>query len=170
MATQNWIPLIEYSSRYNISLSTLRRRIKTHSILFKLENGKYFILDDSSQLAPTVAPTSESKINENPIESPAFVLPDKMEASVLASANRLVEELKAAYAKILQEKEVQIGLLKEQILDLNMLVNLLEKQSEAKISKANQNEGKTFGKESSPNQEEVKPLDVENFYFPEIEI
>ncbi|NBX75428.1 MAG: hypothetical protein EBQ92_02655 [Proteobacteria bacterium] len=39
-----WLPLIEYSIKSGVSLSTIRRKIKSNSIQFKLEKGKYLIL------------------------------------------------------------------------------------------------------------------------------
>ena len=53
---------------------------------------------------------------------------------MLTSANRLVEEIKAAYAKILQEKEEQIAQFKEEVADLRMLVRILEESSNKKVS------------------------------------
>lgn len=41
-----WVPLVEYSVRKSISLSTLRRYIKTNRIEFKKEKGRYLIFDD----------------------------------------------------------------------------------------------------------------------------
>src|SRR5579862_5088611 len=101
MATGEWIPLQNFSVKYGISLSTLRRRIKANTIPFKLEHGKYFILDEDSKGAQSpeprsTSPTAHESLTVSEIHSPSFV-----EASVLSSANRLVEEIKAAYAKIL---------------------------------------------------------------------
>ena len=42
----SWLPLTEYSTKYRISVSTLRRRIKTDDIKFRFEDGKYFIMDE----------------------------------------------------------------------------------------------------------------------------
>ncbi|MFM8269805.1 MAG: hypothetical protein ACKN9V_06405 [Pseudomonadota bacterium] len=39
-----WLPLIEYSIKSGVSLSTIRRKIKSNSLSFKLEKGKYLIL------------------------------------------------------------------------------------------------------------------------------
>ena len=39
-----WLPLIEYSIKSGVSLSTIRRKIKSNSIPYKLEKGKYLIL------------------------------------------------------------------------------------------------------------------------------
>src|SRR6186713_1555773 len=47
MSLTNWLPLVDYSNKYRISISTLRRRIKLESIPFKLDSGKYFIIDES---------------------------------------------------------------------------------------------------------------------------
>lgn len=132
----SWLPLLNYSTKYNISLSTLRRRIKARSIEFKLDQGKYLILDSGAQ-------TPATSIRENiHVTTPmAAAIPKRdtkniqdsnfVEASVLTSANRLVEEIKSAYAKILQEKEEQISQLKEEIVDLRMLVRILEDSSKS---------------------------------------
>ena len=55
----SWLPLLNYSTKYNISLSTLRRRIKARSIEFKLDQGKYLILDSGAQ-TPAATPIREN--------------------------------------------------------------------------------------------------------------
>ena len=47
-----------------------------------------------------------------------------------ASANRLLGELKKAYAQILQEREEQIINLKEEVVDLKTLVRVLESEND----------------------------------------
>jgi hypothetical protein len=37
---------MEYANRRGVSLSTLRRYIKAKKIQFKIENGRYLVLDD----------------------------------------------------------------------------------------------------------------------------
>ncbi|MDZ4677242.1 MAG: hypothetical protein SGI74_06990 [Oligoflexia bacterium] len=134
MASTQWLPLLSYSAKYGISLSTLRRRIKSSTINFKQENGKYLIADEIDDVRVTQPqqqskPTSQSTQNfHQETQSASLQTSTFVEASVLTSANRLVEELKAAYAKILQEKEEQISLLKEEVVDLRMLVRILEDQ------------------------------------------
>lgn len=46
--TDSWLPLAEYSIKNNVSISTLRRRIKTNEIKFKFDEGKYFLFDQNS--------------------------------------------------------------------------------------------------------------------------
>jgi len=133
----SWLPLLNYSTKYNISLSTLRRRIKARSIEFKLDQGKYLILDDSAsaQTTAVVSTPKKAEVKAHHQEMPTASVSSEIshsnfvEASVLTSANRLVEEIKSAYAKILQEKEEQISQLKEEIVDLKMLVRILEDTS-----------------------------------------
>ena len=43
----NWIPLMDYAIKNGVSLSTLRRHIKANKIQYRVENGRYLLLDDS---------------------------------------------------------------------------------------------------------------------------
>jgi hypothetical protein len=51
--TNGYLPLTEYSSKYKVSISTLRRRIKADDVNYVFEDGKYFLLD-----SPTIGPVS----------------------------------------------------------------------------------------------------------------
>lgn len=44
--SSQWLPLADYSMKYRISVSTLRRKIKAEDIQFRFDDGKYFILDE----------------------------------------------------------------------------------------------------------------------------
>jgi len=44
---ENWLALNEYANKHQVSISTLRRRIKSNKIKYKLDDGKYFLEDDS---------------------------------------------------------------------------------------------------------------------------
>lgn len=125
MEQQSWLPLIEYSNKHQISISTLRRRIKDNSILFKLEDGKYFIVDDSVEKAAR---------GRKPIAMPNFMATEKLSphSFEMASPTRsdVLEELKKAYMASLQGKEEQIFLLREEVTDLKTLVRVLESENE----------------------------------------
>lgn len=45
MNPDQWLVLTDYASKYRVSVSTLRRRIKNEQIRFKFQNGKYFVFD-----------------------------------------------------------------------------------------------------------------------------
>ena len=41
-----YLSLVDYAAKYRISLSTLRRRIKNKEVQFKVDKGRYLIIDD----------------------------------------------------------------------------------------------------------------------------
>ena len=50
ISSNHWLPLTEYALRSGMSISTLRRKIKSNSIEFKMEEGRYLIhRDDLSE-------------------------------------------------------------------------------------------------------------------------
>jgi hypothetical protein len=203
MNTETWLPLLDYSSKYKISMSTLRRRIKAEDIKFKFDDGKYLISDeplgahqrihrpslksDGSLMGTPAAklnsaansdystkrfhasafdsgnfglgtvqqtPTSSAKFEFNPgvlgaatstlggSPSAAHLFvqskpnpaekKESVDENVLSVANRLLNELKKAYMQILQEKEEQILLLKDEVADLKTLVRVLEDENQRK--------------------------------------
>jgi archaellum component FlaC len=121
------LSLIEYSTKHNISISTLRRRIKDKSIDFTEENGKYFIYESSHP----------EYLNRNTLDIQKKALEKVIESKTLVSnelgfsaAAKMLEELKKAYTQILHEREEQIIQLKEEITDLKTLVKVLESENE----------------------------------------
>lgn len=149
----SWLPLTDYATKYKISVSTLRRRIKGDDIRFRFEDGKYFIMDEpmgthqrvhrpsqESDLALVGAHQGMMKGNEHMAvsskdEIKAQDLSDKTvkvnkDEPILTAANKLLNELKKAYTQILQEKEEQILQLKEEVSDLKTLVRVLESEND----------------------------------------
>lgn len=43
---KHWLPLTEYALRSGMSISTLRRKIKSNTIAYKMEEGRYLIQSD----------------------------------------------------------------------------------------------------------------------------
>lgn len=118
----SWLPLNDYANRHKLSVSTLRRRIKSQKIKFRLEDGKYFIFDEVSE--PSAPMTTHTKETIETFSSASqagevATLPMKL----------LLEELKRAYLDSLQSKEDQILHLKQQVSDLKTLVMCLEKEN-----------------------------------------
>ncbi len=142
----SWLPLTEYSSKYHVSISTLRRRIKTDTIKYQFEDGRYLIFDQRPSLTSSppgkkevASPKVEAASLENKSAAPksfsAQVASEKTmggssEEPILTAANRLLSELKKAYTQILQEKEEQILHLKEEVSDLKTLVRVLESEND----------------------------------------
>ena len=142
MQSQNWLRLTDYASKYRISISTLRRRIKTGQIAFRFEEGRYFIVDEpggpgdtaSAMAQPASSATVKLPLRSAPGERQSVsvdeIVSDPAEEPILSSASRLLSELKRAYTSILQEKEEQIIQLKEEVSDLKTLVRVLEDDNE----------------------------------------
>ncbi len=142
--SSEWLPLTEYSSKYKVSISTLRRRIKTDEIKYQFDDGKYLILDEPVSTYQGVAknhrPSQDSSetTSSRPSQQHDSLVGAQLEKlslsagksdePVLTAANRLLTELKKAYTQILQEKEEQIFHLKEEIVDLKTLVRILEEK------------------------------------------
>lgn len=132
--TAEWLPLADYSMKHRISVSTLRRRIKTEDIKFRFDDGKYFIMDtpasthqrdhrpspnsDESLMGASTAQQFSERVNKIVKDEP-----------ILTAANKLLSELKKAYTQILQEKEEQLLHFKEEVTDLKTLVKVLENEN-----------------------------------------
>ncbi|MCB0415632.1 MAG: hypothetical protein KDD50_14940 [Bdellovibrionales bacterium] len=172
MTQDTWITLAEYSQKYKVSQSTLRRRIKGKKVEYRFENGKYIIKnlplsdhtidysfkDDSPNLKGHRSPQHQSIVSTHTHESQAFDSPsegqglgevftseqampavekpeveetsDYIEDSpMIASATNLLREIKKAYGLVLQEKQEQILILKDEISNLQMLVQILENEN-----------------------------------------
>lgn len=148
---------MDYSAKYRVSLSTLRRRIKAGEIEYKFIEGKYLIKNSPllvGQAGPeTIAPPTLVTSQNQPVPSveargpgvvvnatmptPAPAVAAKEPAAPTSSVNEayiqstqtLLGEIKKAYALILQEKEAQIVHLKEEVADLKTLVRVLEDEN-----------------------------------------
>lgn len=44
-----WVPLMDYAVRIGVSLSTLRRHIKANKIAYRVEDGRYLVLDPTGE-------------------------------------------------------------------------------------------------------------------------
>lgn len=127
MTTHNWLPLMEYSAKFRVSLSTLRRRIKAGEIEYKLADGKYLLRDGPLQVvnsgSETIAPPTSVKSSNQEV-TPKETAPDHDQ--FWRSTQSLLNEIKKAYSLILQEKEELILQLKDEVADLKTLVRVLE--------------------------------------------
>lgn len=151
MEKDQWLRLTDYATKHQISVSTLRRRIKTGEIKYRFADGKYLIHDSATPLmSEPMSPLSSfaRQMTETATEAAPFMreMQERLnqlrgstgqanegkmgsqivDEPIFASANRLVGELKKAYMNVLQEKEEQIIQLKEEVTDLKTLVRVLE--------------------------------------------
>ena len=100
----NWIPLVEFSVQKGISLSTLRRYIKSNKIAWKLIEGRYLVMDDGSFVAPrNHAGHIDDSTHTGDIESRMKTL-----ETTLMAANEEIAELKTLLA-FYEEKWAQLS-------------------------------------------------------------
>lgn len=114
----SWLSILEYSYRHKVSLSTLRRRIKSQGIEHKMDSGRYLIKEDSGSENPDLS--SETHMNQESHSDDVMIL---------------VQELKKAYGMVLAEKEDMITQLKEEIQTQKKIISFLENE----INKENPN-------------------------------
>ena len=138
--TSSWLPLAEYSIKHHVSISTLRRRIKGEDMAYRFDDGKYFLLDETTTKPartethrPSLSRDQDNSVQAAPAENEIQNLADlpsrESGESVLTAANRLLVDLKKAYTQILQEKEEQIMFYKEETVDLKTLIKILESEN-----------------------------------------
>ena len=142
--TNSWLPLAEYSMKHQVSISTLRRRIKSDEVKFRFDDGKYLILDEDFSnvaIAEEHRPSLKSEVQmtsaqatrdrEVVVERQTNISFQTQETSesVISAANRLLLDLKKAYTQVLQEKEEQILALREETMDLKTLIKVLESEN-----------------------------------------
>jgi hypothetical protein len=132
--------LIEYSAKYRVSLSTLRRRIKSSDLEFRLIEGKYLIKNEalpgsigiSSQAgSETIAPphpvSSQNQASTSPQTPPAPSVPAD---EYWRATESIIAEMKKAFALTLKAKDEQVAQLRDEVADLKMLVRLLEDETQ----------------------------------------
>lgn len=143
MNTQNWLTLMEYSAKFRVSLSTLRRRIKAGEIEYKFIEGKYLLKNGPLQMTEnpaerleTIAPPtqasaqgSSSKVAVKSEPAASAEIPPAEPDQFWKATQGLLNEIKKAYSLILQEKEEQVLQLKEEVADLKTLVRVLEDEN-----------------------------------------
>ena len=96
-----WIPLMDYATKKNLSLSTLRRYIKADKVMYKVEQGRYLLWDENLN-----------------VEQPSFPTQIEFEEEEVAflqvSLRQLEQDLKRAHEEIAELKTL-IALYEEQI-------------------------------------------------------
>jgi hypothetical protein len=147
------LSLTEYSAKYDVSVSTLRRKIKKSAILNKMVEGKYLLPDveyrdlATQNVAPpkkkevVIAPPQEQNDSQETTreykgEDLEPLLEVKFDESSFGQTDQdkqnqdSFSELKSAFRMILSEKEDQITTLKSYVADLQTLNKVLEGELE----------------------------------------
>lgn len=146
------LSLTEYSAKYDVSVSTLRRKIKKSSIINKMVDGKYFLPDlEYRELATqNVAPPKLKEVviappqEQRPLKKPSqkeykgedleplleVQFEENSQESTTEDKQNSFSDLKDAFRMILSEKEDQITTLKSYVADLQTLNKVFEAELE----------------------------------------
>lgn len=152
-----WLPLTEYALRSGMSISTLRRKIKSNTISYKMEEGRYLIRGDelpgssralgfsssdstekSTTLTPRSIPASrpaeESRRENTPVPATMHNSPvtSRGELELLREEIRGIQEDNLLRWKALEARVSGIAkkleFFSEQIAEARMLVKIFEEK------------------------------------------
>lgn len=138
-----WLPLTEYAVKSGISTSTIRRKIKADSILYRIEKGRYLILFNESNNALARQPTSvthpvgvETAGSEtNGQTQPLGKTPSEQELNLVPLMEKTVHMVTEVFEQTLKEKDGRIhklekrnGELEQSLAEVKTLVNALEEK------------------------------------------
>ncbi len=151
-----WLPLTDYSSKYKISVSTLRRRIKAEDIKYHFQDGKYFIFDEPVKSSTKSGPSLNSSLEPElafEFESTPPIYADRAyenrQQPVAPSQTYIpdfLENLKKSANSKLPQVKMQQGALSQQSVRAGKTINIDEadqptlKEFSDKISKIGSNE------------------------------
>jgi len=121
-----WLPLIEYSVKSGLSLSTIRRKIKSNTLSYRLERGRYLVLFSGMGA-------------ETPRPAPVLVKPVAPPMKAEHADENAVRMVSEAFEHALREKEERLALLEkankeleERLNELKLLVRVLEEKYEVR--------------------------------------
>ena len=127
-----WLSIVEYSTKFGISPSTIRRKIKANKIAYKTENGKYLISTECS--GPAIM-EQQAVAAYNSFDGAVPPANSKMQASeeIITFAEKSISTITKIHEDLLTEKDKRLQLqegmitqLREEIGELRMLVKVLE--------------------------------------------
>ncbi len=120
-----WLPLTEYATKYKVSVSTLRRRIKAEDIKYLFQDGKYFIYEN---LVPTISTNvkvnspSQSYLNSELASPELSTMPspdhavessteETLESSIKSEDSSFLENLRKTATSKLPQLKNEVGML-----------------------------------------------------------
>lgn len=124
-----WLSVIDYAVVKKVSVSTLRRRIKSNTLECKFENGRYLIRVQQNEMHEQNNDEITGNIVDDERSSRKY---DKslngFSGGDTTSVPMLIQELKSAYHRVLSEKEEMIQQLKSEIEILKHINHFMEQQ------------------------------------------
>ena len=129
MGMGQWLNIMDYSHKYGISTSTIRRKLRAKKLSYKIEQGKYMIYDDESELMLNNNTHGETFMTTNSNQTGSTQASEE----VIRFAERSISTITKLHENLLAEKDKRLSLqeqtianLKEELSELRMLVKVLE--------------------------------------------
>jgi hypothetical protein len=144
MQSDHWLPLTEYALRSGMSISTLRRKIKSNSIEYKMEEGRYLIrFGELGEGAVAGFASSDVAVPQEVLSKPPLALP-------VADVDRMQEELQCLRDELRENKDEgslrwralearvagiarKLDQFSEQMAELKMLVKIFEEKLDGRV-------------------------------------
>ncbi len=136
MTKEKWLPLTQFAIREGVSVSTLRRKIKSNKVTFRLEEGRYLILSNDNDMG------KKTERDIFPVQSQDRTTPTvkKKTHKIDLLENEKVQLTSAEWDLKWKALEVRVnGLVKkveyltEQNSELNMLVRIFEEKLDVSL-------------------------------------
>lgn len=129
----DWIPLMDYAARTGISLSTLRRYIKSDKIPHRIENGRYLLLFQDGSAAeqeaegPAARHRSVARSGGTPIGVASRLPVTGGEPPALSDGQAQVQEqLLAQLQSKVRKMALELQKAQEEIAELKTLIAFYE--------------------------------------------
>ncbi len=110
-----WLPLTEYALRSGMSISTLRRKIKSNNIDYRMEEGRYLIRSDDLQEEPApIGFTSTDNVKAEKIKDSVKEALPAATTSVVAHAVQTTSSALPSVVEDLEKIREELRLSKEE--------------------------------------------------------
>lgn len=107
-----WLPLTDYATKYKVSVSTLRRRIKADDIKFQFQDGKYFISDQPISTLSKNSPSLGFSVHEKVERADSEVEFDEIRIGPTPSpSNDFLENVRKTSSTKLPQIKNEMGML-----------------------------------------------------------
>lgn len=127
-----WLPLTEYSVRSGVSLSTIRRKIKSNSIPHRLEKGRYLILFQGNSELREAEQDVQMEAPANPLPVRTVPPPSAPQATAFSETEEAVRMVSEAFEMNIQKLEERNRELEQRVNELQLLVRVLEEKYEVR--------------------------------------
>ena len=109
---EKWLPITHYAAENRISISTIRRKIKSNSIEFKLVSGRYLIKAGK--------PISHDQSHSDTAGKPIIQSKKRVPIKSLPETNSIHNKI--------EELSKKVAYLEEQNAELDMVVRMFEEK------------------------------------------